>query len=130
MSISKITPILVVESVELNLPFWRDQLGYKVVHSVPHEKEMGFVILNLDESEVMLQSVSSLKEDLKFSEVKAGDVLLYADVKSLDETVAASKDGKILISKRTTDYGATEAWMKTPSGTVLGFAEFKKLQSK
>lgn len=128
MSISKITPILVVDSVESNLQFWRDQLGYQVVHSVPYGKETGFVILNREESEVMLQSVSSLKDDLKLSEVKAGDVLLYADVRSLDRTIADSRDGKILIPKRTTDYGATEVWMKTPSGPILGFAEFGQKQ--
>ena len=127
MSISKITPILIVDSVEANLPFWRDQLSYEVVHTVPHGKTVGFVILKRADSEVMLQSAASVNEDVKFSEpLRAGSVVLYADVESLEQTTKSLKDGQFLIPRRQTDYGASESWIKTPSGTILGLSEFKK----
>ena len=127
MSISKITPILIVESVEASLPFWQLQLGYEVVHTVPHGESIGFVILKQAESEVMLQSAASAKDDLKIREsAQAGSVLLYADVDSVEKVIEANRDGKVLIASRKTDYGALEAWIKTPSGTIMGFAEFPK----
>jgi len=127
MSISKITPILVVESVEANLPFWSEQMGYEIVHTVPHNKDIGFAILKKGESEIMIQSSASASEDLRIPEAhRPGTVVLYADVDSVDKALKSNRDGEVLIAKRKTDYGATEAWIKTPSGTILGLAEFAK----
>jgi catechol 2,3-dioxygenase-like lactoylglutathione lyase family enzyme len=127
MSISKITPILIVNSVDRTLPFWRDELGYEVVHTVPHEGQTGFAILKREDSELMLQSAASVKDDLKIPGAgQVGRVLLYADVDSLDKTMATISKDKVLIPKRKTSYGATESWIETPSGTILGLAELTK----
>ncbi len=126
MSITKITPILVVESVDQNLPFWQNQLGYKVTVSVPHGAATGFVILAREGSEMMLQSIDCVTDDLKLPTIKVGDVLLYADTDSLDKTMQQNKDAQIVIHKRKTGYGATEVWVRTPAGQIMGFSEFTK----
>ena len=43
MKINKTTPILCVESIEHNLPFWTQVLGYQKTVEVPHQERLGFV---------------------------------------------------------------------------------------
>jgi len=128
MLIKKFTPILLVDSIEDNLTFWVDKLHYKVSVSVPHGKHLGFVILHHGESEVMLQTNSSLSKDIPAIMTPKSDkqMVLYADVESLDEIEASLVNVDVIVPKRKTFYGATEIWIREPSGNVVGFAEFPK----
>ena len=40
-----LTPILVVDEIEPCIPFWTERLGFQKTTEVPHEGELGFVIL-------------------------------------------------------------------------------------
>jgi len=122
MTIKKFTPILIVESIESCLPFWEKQLGYETTASVPHDNKIGFVILRSGESEVMLQSRASLAADLP-AIAKSHQVLLYADVASLDKVEKSLKGTKIAVPRRKTFYGTEEIWVQEPSGAIVGFAE-------
>ena len=124
--VKKLTPILLVSSVEQSLPLWRDQLGYTVEAAVPHEGALGFAILKQDASEVMLQSRASATADLSAigKDLERDAVLLYLDVESLDQVIADMKDAQLVVPRRKTFYGAEEVWFRTGSGHVLGFAQF------
>jgi hypothetical protein len=62
--IKRMTPILTVESIELSLPFWIDGLGFQKTNEVPTEAGLGFVSLEKDGVELMLQTRSSVEADL------------------------------------------------------------------
>ena len=51
----KLSPNLIVDSIEACLPFWIARLGFEKTVEVPHEGSLGFVILVRDGAEVMLQ---------------------------------------------------------------------------
>ena len=128
MKITKTTPILSVENIETSLPFWTDILGYKKTVEVPHNDRIGFVILEKDNNEIMLQTPASLSDDLPLlvDSFKPGSVWLYSDVDSIDAAVAALKGVKIVVPLRTTNYGAKEIWVRNLDGNILGFAELKR----
>ncbi len=125
MNVTKVTPLLVVESIEPCLSLW-EKLGFKRTVEVPHEGVLGFVILAGRGIELMLQSRASLEGDAASVAAHAKTSLLYCDVDSLASARKAAKATpgcKILVNERSTPYGARELWMVAPSGHVVGFAE-------
>lgn len=123
--INKITPILNVSSIEENLLFWEKTLGYKVIVQVPGpDKKLGFVILVKGDSEVMLQTRKSIEEDLHgHPEIVESEVLLYADVDSIEAVEKSLRSEDVLIPRRKTFYGSLEVWAKDASGKIIGFAQ-------
>ena len=60
----KITPNLIVPSIEACLPLWIDRLKFKRTAEVPDGDSLGFIILARGDVEVMLQSERSLASDI------------------------------------------------------------------
>ena len=119
----KITPVLIVESIEKNLPFWCERLGFARQVEVPHGSVLGFVILTSGSVEVMLQSRASVRDDIAALADDSYRSALYVEVEDLAPIRQATKGMKTLFEERTTFYGARELWVRDPSGQVLGFAE-------
>lgn len=44
MTVKKITPVLLVNSIESLLPFWIDRLGFEKTIELPGENGLAFVI--------------------------------------------------------------------------------------
>lgn len=122
MKLEKLTTLLVVESIESCLPTW-ESLGYSVAVRVPETGTLGFVILNSEHGELMLQTRDSLIEDLPVVAKLEPAYVLYGDVKSLARAKRALPDARVLVDERKTFYGAKEAWLQIHGGTVLGLAE-------
>lgn len=123
VNIKKVTPLLVVDRIEPSLRFY-EKLGYTAVISVPHDDHLGFVLLAQDVGQIMLQTRSSLAADLPAISRTGVSSLLYVDVESLEEAlIAAAGSSEILVPMRTTAYGAREAFVREPSGQIVGFAE-------
>lgn len=120
-----IPPEVICASIEESLPFWTKILGYKKTVEVPHQGKLGFVILQRDGSEIMLQTHPSMVDDLPevAKHVRVGSICLYSDVDSLEKALSALKGVRPLIPPRTTSYGAKEIFVRDPDGNVLGFAE-------
>lgn len=126
MNIKKVTPLLVVDRIEPSLGFY-EKLGYMAVISVPHEDHLGFVLLAQEFGQIMLQTRSSLAADLPAVSRTGVSSLLYVDVESLDTALlAAAGTSEVLVPTRTTFYGAREAFVREPSGQIIGFAEEEK----
>ena len=104
-------------------PWQTGQLGYARVAEVPHEDALGFVMLVREGSGVMLQSRASLAVDLPAIAAKKPSVVLYADVASIDEALAAMNGPEVIVPRRTTFYGATEIGVVDPAGNVVLLAE-------
>ena len=123
-SVQRATPIFFVDAIEPALVFWEGQ-GWKTTVSVPHGDLLGFVILASGDAQIMLQTRASLAEDLPAVAALGPASALYVDVGSLAAAVARRGEARILVKERETFYGAREAWVVDPAGTVVGFAESK-----
>lgn len=123
----KITPVLVVPSIESVLPLY-EALGFERTVEVPHGDALGFVTLKHGDAEVMLQTVESVRADAASvleGPVPIGAASLFIEVPSLDEIVAKIPAGTdVFVERRTTFYGATETFLRDGAGNVLVFAQF------
>lgn len=120
----KLTPILAVEAIEPALPFWVDALGFEKTTEVPHGDALGFVILEKDGREVMLQTVASMEADVPAIAPPAGGSVVFLEVDDLDAVESAVEGFDVVIPRRSTFYGAEEIYVREPGGNVVGFAEF------
>jgi len=124
----KITPVLVVPEIEPVLPLW-EALGFARVAEVPHGDKLGFVILAGDGTEVMYQTLDSVRADepLVLEKSQPGTASLFIEVAKLDEVVAKLPAGTdVFVARRVTPYGATETMLRDAAGNVIVFAEFAK----
>ncbi len=123
----KITPVLVVPSIESVLPLY-EALGFARKVEVPHGDVLGFVTLEQGAAEVMLQTVESVRADAASvleGPVKIGASSLFIEVPNLDEHVGAGGDLRHhFVERRTTFYGATETFLRDAAGNVIILAQF------
>lgn len=122
MKLEKLTTLLVVDAIEPCLPTWK-KLGYEVTVRVPESGKLGFVILQGNAGELMLQTRASLGEDMSSVAQKKPSHLLYGDVKSLTAAEKALAGAKVIVPRRKTFYGADEIWFELENGFILGLAE-------
>ncbi len=120
----KITPILVVDEIESSLDFWVSKLGFEKTVEVPEGDKLGFVILQREGAEVMLQSRASIKKDagLAADAVLAAGSNLYIEVDNFSEALERVKGADVVVPERITFYGMREIWVREPGAHVLGFA--------
>jgi hypothetical protein len=120
----KLTPVLIVDAIEPLLPLW-DALGFARVAEVPHGDVLGFVILARDGVEVMYQTLASVRDDEpKVLERGVGAAMLFIEVDNLDEVAAlVPTDAEVIVRRRTTNYGATEMFIRDLAGNVIAFAQ-------
>ena len=123
---NKITPVLIVETVEKSLPFWCERLGFARQAEVPHGDVLGFVILTRGAVEVMLQSRASVREDIAALANDSYRSALYIEVEDLAPIRSATKGLTHLFDERTTFYGAREIGVRDPEGNAILFAEVAK----
>jgi uncharacterized glyoxalase superfamily protein PhnB len=123
MKLTKITPILIVDAIEPALALWTGPLGFEKQVEVPHDGKAGFVILARDGLEVMMQTRASVAADCPAVLAAGTSAVLYADVESLEEAVAAVAGAEVVVPVRETPYGTREIFVRDASGSVLGFAQ-------
>lgn len=121
----KITPVLMVESIEPVLPFWVDRLGFEKTFELPHGERLGFVILVKDGLEIMYQTVASVRADVPpLAQTAPASAFLFIEVEDLD-TIARALDGvEPVVPRRKTFYGADELIVRDPAGNAVTFAQF------
>lgn len=120
----KLTPVLIVESIEACLPFWVERFGFTKTVEVPAGDRLGFVILNHGPVEVMLQSRASVAEDVPALARDAYRSALYIEVEDLAPIVRAANGLEVVVPERTTFYGAREIGVRDPAGNVINFSHF------
>lgn len=120
----KITPILIVDEIEPSLEFWVGKLGFEKTVEVPEGDKLGFVILQKDGAEVMLQSRASIMKDAgKASDaVLAAASNLYIEIDNFSDALGRVAGTEVVVPERTTFYGMREIWVQAPGRHVLGFA--------
>ena len=120
----KLTPVLVVESIERCLPFWCDRPGFTKTTEVPHEGHLGFVILANGSTELMLQSRASVAADVPGIAGEAFRTALFVEVEDLAPVRAAIAGLEPFLAERTTVYGAREIGVRDPEGNPVILAAF------
>lgn len=120
----KITPILIVDEIEPSLDFWIAKLGFEKTVEVPEGDKLGFVILQKEGAEVMLQSRASIKKDAgqAADAVLAAGSNLYIEVDNFGDALERVKGADVVVPERTTFYGMREIWVREPGQNILGFA--------
>ena len=121
----KLTPVLIVEAIEPLLPLW-DALGFARTVEVPQGDRLGFVILQNGPTELMYQTVESVRAD----EPKVGDQFgrsgLFLEVDNLDSVSKLVPRGTdVVVERRKTFYGATEMILRDRAGNVVVLAEME-----
>ena len=118
----KVTPVLMVPTIEPCLSFW-EHLGFARTAEVPDGDGLGFVILEKGGFEVMYQTQASVGHDLPaLAASPMGGTFLFMEVSDLDAVVAALGDAPVLFPRRTTFYGMDEIGVREPGGNAVTFA--------
>jgi uncharacterized glyoxalase superfamily protein PhnB len=117
----KITPVLIVDSVERSLDFWVTRMGFTKTVEVPEGDALGFAILVKGDAELMLQSMASVRKDEpKFA--RPGFAALFIEVEDFDETKNRLEGYPIEMPERVTFYGMREIGVFEPGGHTVVFA--------
>jgi uncharacterized glyoxalase superfamily protein PhnB len=127
-SLQRLTPVLVVDSVDTCLPFWTDRLGFAVTTQVPGPADsMIFAILERDGIEIMYQSRESVVADgtVTQADVEGHSITLFITVASLDDVERRLAGAPVVKPRHDTFYGSTEIYVKEPGGNTVGFAQMK-----
>ena len=126
--IKKLTPVLIVDSIEPVLPLW-EALGFQRTVEVPHGDHLGFVILARDNVELMYQSVASVEKDeprVLAGRRAIGANALFIEVESLDAARKQLPPGiEVIEPRRETFYGSVEMILRDAAGNIVTLAEMK-----
>ena len=120
----KITTVLFQESIEDALPFWVDRMGFEKTVEVPEGDRIGFVILVHNGTELMLQSVESVRKDVPAfaSGAPPSGASLFVEVDDFPDTLKRLAGYPIALEERTTFYGMKEIGVRAPGGHIVVFA--------
>lgn len=119
----KITPILVVERIEPCLPLWIERLGFAKTVEVPEGDHLGFVILQKDGAEVMLQTAEGVEKDLKTTpDLGRGSSCLFLEAPDFEELRRRIEGEQVVVPERVTFYGMREIAIRDVAGHLLVFA--------
>ncbi|WP_417452062.1 VOC family protein [Kordiimonas sp.] len=123
--IESATPVLPVNRIEPSIDFF-SRVGFEKVTEVPEGDHLGFVILMRDGVQIMYQTRTSIFEDSGMlpGEGEGSPVLLFVKTNNLDEIITALKGSEVVMTERTTFYGAREIGYREPGGHIVTFAEF------
>ena len=122
MCLMKITPVLVVDSVERSLEFWSGRMGFEKVAEIPEGDAIGFVILVKNGAELMIQSLASVQNDEpKFAQ--HAHASLFIEVEDFADTQKRLEGYPIAMPERETFYGMREIGVFEPGGHTIVFAK-------
>lgn len=124
--LKRLTPVLVVESVEPCLPFWTERLGFTAENEVPGPGgKLVFASARKDEIEVMYQTRESVIADQPgiAKELDGRSIVLFITVENLDVVERALAGAPVVKARHKTFYGSTEIYVREPGGHVVGFAQ-------
>ena len=120
----KITPVLIVEAIEKSLPFRVGRIGFEKTVEVADGDALGFVILMRDGAELMIQSVASVRKDVRGFAPKgnANETALFIEVADLDDILKRLEGYPVDMAERITDYGMREIGVRDPDRQTVLFA--------
>jgi len=121
LKIGGLCPLLQVFDMPASIRFYRDVLGFKVVSPVPDDDACDWVLLDLDGSELMLNTAyESGSRPAKLAPVRTAshrDTALFFDCADVDEACAALRlQGLDVSDPVVRDYGMKQLHLTDPDG--------------
>jgi uncharacterized glyoxalase superfamily protein PhnB len=124
--IRRLTPVLVVDSVEPCIRFWIDRFGFKSANEVPgSDGKLVFASVEKDGVEVMYQTLSSVISEHPddATDLSGHSTALFLTVDDLDAVEKAVTGAPVVKPRHKTFYGSTELYVREPGGNMVGFAQ-------
>ena len=124
MEPKRLTAILLVDEIELSLPFWEEVLRFRRTIEVPKDSKLVFAAFEAGPCEVMLQTRAEVLEDFpeEAHPDHASASYLFLEVEDLD-AYAPGIEPYALGPERLTFYGMRERMLRTPGGHVVTLAQ-------
>lgn len=130
-SITKITSVLPVDTVEPNAAFF-EKIGFRRESEVSQDPSdpttpLGFVIMISGDTQVMLQSIQSIRNDApEMLPEGNATAFLFIEVTDLEAIIQNLKGYPVFMKQRTTFYGSEEIGITCPGGHNVTFAKFNR----
>ena len=119
----QITPMIYVQDIEPSLPFWTGRLGFEKIAEVPEGNKLGFVMLKKGDAQLMIQTRSSVGNDLPVvSEMARPSFCLYVVVNDFEDLKKRLAGADVVLAERTTFYHMREILIREPGGNLVLFA--------
>jgi putative intracellular protease/amidase len=125
MKVIRAAPVLFVDHVEPTRDFFK-RAGFEVAVEIPAGKAVGFVILQKDTAQVMVETKGNENESLALRELskQSQRAVVFVEVDDLDAIVAALGRAEILVERHRTFYSSDELTYQEPGGHLVTFAKF------
>ena len=126
MQIKKLTPNLIVRSVETSLKFYREVLGLEVGFTVPEKSPFVFGSVTNGAVEVFFNEQKTVAAEYpELAKMIGGSLTLYMEVDSLQAVLDRVKQAGVKISMPVTEqfYGMKEFAFEDPEGYTITIAE-------
>ncbi|RPI51148.1 MAG: bleomycin resistance family protein [Acidobacteria bacterium] len=124
--LNKLTPNLIVSSVERSLAFYCDVLGFTRTHAVPDESPFVFAGVQSGPVEIFLNAPGPAIEEYPAFAGKplGGTLTLFIEVAGVEPIYAELQTKvKVTMPLEKKWYGLTEFAFEDPDGYVITFAE-------
>jgi uncharacterized glyoxalase superfamily protein PhnB len=126
-ALKKLTPVLVVDSVEPCIRFWVERFGFKAANEVPGpDGKLVFASVEHGDIEVMYQTRASVVAERAdaAAELVGHSTVLFLTVEDLGAVERVLAGAPVVKARHTTFYGSTEVYVREPGGNTVGFAQF------
>jgi uncharacterized glyoxalase superfamily protein PhnB len=125
--LSRLTPVLLVDSVEPCIRFWIERFGLAPESEVPGDDgKLVFAIVKKGDVEIMYQTrASALAERPDAADELTGhSTALFITTEDLDAVERALDGVPVVKARHKTFYGSEEIYIREPGGNTVGFAQF------
>jgi len=126
--LTRLSPVLIVDSVEPCIAFWVDRFGFTATNQVPGpDGKLVFASVEKDGIEIMFQTRASVLVERPdaANELSGHSTALFLTVENLDRVEQAVAGAPVVKPRHKTFYGSTELYVREPGGNTVGFAQFQ-----
>ena len=126
--LKRLSPVLIVDSVEPCIAFWVDRFGFTAANQVPGpDGKLVFARVEKDGIEIMYQTRASVLAERPdaASELSGHSTAFFFTVEDLDRVEQAVAGVPVVKPRHKTFYGSTELYVREPGGNTVGFAQFQ-----
>ena len=125
MKVKRAAPVLFVDSVAASRDFFA-RIGFNASVEIPDGKALGFVIMERDGVQVMLESRDNGNEPaaIRSKSRQACASHVFIEVDDLDAVIAALGRAEVVVERHKTFYNSDELTCLEPGGHLVTFAQF------
>jgi uncharacterized glyoxalase superfamily protein PhnB len=126
VKLHSLAPNVIVDNVNQAVDYYSNNLGFKLIVSVPETGQLNWAMIMRGGVTLMFQSLESIQEDLPTLNIKQKGSLgtFFIEMDGIDALYNDVKDKiKIASAMRTTFYGKREFTIEDLNGYFITFAE-------